>query len=71
MPIVTLCKSCKSISLLIVDRCSWCGSRKVRVEMMDQDDIQIKRGRQVLREEVKGREDDKETKRPRTQTEET
>mgnify|MGYP001580516843 CR=1 FL=1 len=35
MAIVSLCKSCETLSRAIIDRCKYCGSQRVEVKSVD------------------------------------
>lgn len=35
MPIATICKSCNTISLSVVDRCKFCASQRVKTTFID------------------------------------
>lgn len=48
MPIVTLCRSCDTVYLSVIDRCKYCGSTCVDTKWLNTEQIKSSRGRTLL-----------------------
>jgi RNA polymerase subunit RPABC4/transcription elongation factor Spt4 len=49
--IATVCKSCNTVSVRIIDRCKYCGSQQVETKFIDDTLIHyVGNGRQVYKE---------------------